>query len=137
VETLKEFRDILLGHQVIVHTDNKNLTFKTFNTKRVMRWRLVLAEFGPELRYIKGKRNGVADALSHLNMDKENEVFNISDAFGYNYDDLPADTFPVKYCTLAKAQEKDKGLLQKLLSHNDYQEIPFRGGDKTHNLICK
>jgi hypothetical protein len=36
VETLKEFRNILLGHNVIVHTDHKNLTFKNFKTERVM-----------------------------------------------------------------------------------------------------
>jgi hypothetical protein len=36
VETLKEFRNILLGHNLIVHTDHKNLTFKNFNTERVM-----------------------------------------------------------------------------------------------------
>jgi hypothetical protein len=32
VETLKEFRNILLGHKVIVYTDHKNLTYKNFNT---------------------------------------------------------------------------------------------------------
>jgi hypothetical protein len=46
VETLKEFRNILLGHQITVHTDHKNLTYKNFNTERVMRWQLVLEEFG-------------------------------------------------------------------------------------------
>ena len=29
-----------------------------------MRWRLILEEFGPELKYIKGDNNVVADALS-------------------------------------------------------------------------
>ena len=38
VETLKEFRTILLGQRLIVHTDHKNLTWKNFNTERVMRW---------------------------------------------------------------------------------------------------
>jgi hypothetical protein len=33
-----------------------------------MRWRLVL-EYGPELRYIKGEHNIVADALSRLDLD--------------------------------------------------------------------
>ena len=31
VETLKEFRNILLGQQIIVYTDYKNLTYKVFN----------------------------------------------------------------------------------------------------------
>ena len=64
--TLKEFRKILLGHQITVYTDHKNLTYKSFNTERVMRWRLILEEFGPELKYIKGENNVVADALSRL-----------------------------------------------------------------------
>ena len=36
VETLKEFRNILLGHQIVVYTDHKNLMCKNFNTERVM-----------------------------------------------------------------------------------------------------
>jgi predicted aspartyl protease len=63
VETLKEFRNILLGQQIIIHTDHKNLTHKNFNTERVLRWRLILEEFGPDLQYIKGEKNIVADAL--------------------------------------------------------------------------
>ena len=56
VETLKEFRNILLGQKIKVYTDHKNLTYKAFNTERVMRWRLILEEFGPELHYIKGQK---------------------------------------------------------------------------------
>ena len=56
METLKEFRNILLGHQITVYTDHENLTYTFLNTERVMRWRLILKEFGPELKYIKGKK---------------------------------------------------------------------------------
>ena len=34
-----------------------------------MRWRLVLEEFGPELVYLKGDHNIVADAFSRMEMD--------------------------------------------------------------------
>ena len=37
VETLKEFRNILLGQQIKVYTDHQNLTYKNFNSERVMR----------------------------------------------------------------------------------------------------
>ena len=66
VETLKEFRNILLGQQIVVHTDHANLTYKHFNSDRVMRWRLFIEEYSPDLQYIKGENNVVADALSRL-----------------------------------------------------------------------
>ena len=37
VESLKEFRNILLGQEIKVWTGHQNLTYKTFNTERVMR----------------------------------------------------------------------------------------------------
>ena len=36
VATLKEFRNILLGHHKTVYTDNKNLTYNFSNTELVM-----------------------------------------------------------------------------------------------------
>jgi hypothetical protein len=66
VETLKEYRNILLGHEIIVYTDHKNLTFKQYNTERVLCWRMIAEEYGPEIRYIQGEHNVVADALSRL-----------------------------------------------------------------------
>jgi hypothetical protein len=53
-----------------------------FNSDRVYRWRLLLEEYGPEIVYIKGIHNTVADALLHLDFgtvpdDKENwMIFN-------------------------------------------------------------
>ena len=38
VETLKEFRNILLGQKLTIYTDHKNLTHKNFNTDHVMQW---------------------------------------------------------------------------------------------------
>ena len=75
VETLKEFRNILLGHQITVYTDHKNLTYKFFNTERVMRWRLILEKFGPELKYIKAENNVVADTLSCLEKSENKEIY--------------------------------------------------------------
>jgi hypothetical protein len=60
-----------------------------------MIWRLVLEEFGPDLQYIKGTHNIIADALSHLPIDNDQEIFNIIECFGYDNDDLPPSSFPV------------------------------------------
>ncbi len=68
VEVLKEFRNILLGQRLILHTDHQNLTYSKFNTDRVMRWRLILEEFGPKLTWLAGVKNVAADALSRLPM---------------------------------------------------------------------
>jgi hypothetical protein len=71
VETLKEYRNIMLGQQITVWTDHKNLTCKNITTERVMRWRLLLEEYGPDIKYIQGSKNIVADALSRLDLEDE------------------------------------------------------------------
>jgi hypothetical protein len=43
-----------------------------------MRWWLVLEEFGPDLQCIKGENNVVADALSRLDVDDNQEIFNVT-----------------------------------------------------------
>ena len=66
VETLKEFKNILFGYEVIVYTDHINLTHETLLmlSDRVMRWRLLLEEYGVTWKYIPGKKNIMADILS-------------------------------------------------------------------------
>jgi hypothetical protein len=66
VETLKEFRDIVLGQQVIVHTEHLNILYGKLLNDRITRWRLLLEEYGPKNVHIAGKNKIVADALSKL-----------------------------------------------------------------------
>ena len=54
VKTLKEFRTILLGQKIIIYTYHLNLTCKNFNSDRVLRWRIILEDYGPYIEYIKG-----------------------------------------------------------------------------------
>ncbi len=66
VETLKEFQRMLWGQTIKVYTDHKNLTQDALGltSDRVYCWRYLLEEFAPEIVYIKGIHNTVADAIS-------------------------------------------------------------------------
>ena len=57
---------MLLGAEINVYTDHKNLTYKltSFTTQRVMRWRLLLEEYGCKYYYKKGNMNILADVMS-------------------------------------------------------------------------
>ena len=102
-----------------------------------MRWRLIIEEFGPELKYIKGENNVVADALSCLEKSPIQEILNIFEIYGYYDEDMPDSAYPIRYHDIAKAQETDTKLKQKLVSHKDYTLNIFRGGDEDHRLICR
>ena len=136
VESLKEFRNILLGHQITVYTDHKNLTYNFLNTERVMRWRLIIEEFDPELKYIKGENNVVADPLSCLEMSVNQYILNVSELYGYDDADLPDSAYPIHYHCISKAQKTGAKLIQKLVSYKDYTLDTFRGGDQNHRLMC-
>jgi hypothetical protein len=68
VETLKEFYGMLWGQRIIVYTNHKNLTRDGLGltSNRVTHWRILLEEYAPEIIYIKGIHNTVADAISRL-----------------------------------------------------------------------
>ena len=102
-----------------------------------MRWRHILKEFGPELKYIIGENNVVADALFRLEKSPNKEILNISERYGYDDKGMPDSAYPIRYHDIAKAQETDAKLKQKLFSHKDYTLDIFRGGDKDHRLICR
>ena len=144
VETLKEFRNILLGQRIIIHTDHKNLTCKNFNTERVMRWRLLLEEYGPELHYIKGENNIVADALSRLGMVKEPTTESLppgeaAELFAGDERefDFPTD-YPLSYAEIQAKQATDAYIQKRLREANTpYKETTFPFGDTEFRLITK
>ena len=47
-----------------------------------MRWCLILEEFGPEPRYIKGENNAVANSLSIFDMSDNQDILIISELYG-------------------------------------------------------
>ncbi len=67
VWALKHFRDIIYGYPVTVYTDHSAVTqlFSGKNlTGRLARWYLTVQQFDPTIKYLPGKANTVADALS-------------------------------------------------------------------------
>jgi RNase H-like domain found in reverse transcriptase len=144
VETLKEFRNILLGQQIIVHTDHANLTYTNFNSDRVMRWRLFTEECSPDLQYIKGENNVVADALSRL--PQTSTSYEDFQGFFYalvechEYKNKNADKYdfhPLSNEHLELAQERDPQLKKELLNNTSkYKLKDFLGEGKIRSLIC-
>ena len=121
VETLKEFRNILLGQQIIVHTDHANLTYKIFNSDRVMRWRLFIEEYSPDLRYIKGENNVVADALSRLPKqsipfeDSQEVFYTFMECYKKEKKDAPKHDFHPLSCVHLEAEQQSDPLLKNEL----------------------
>jgi hypothetical protein len=106
VETLKYFKHMLLGQDIIVKTERKNLTHpnSTHTSDRVLRQRLLLEEYGMELQYIQGERNVVADVLLPLPTAK---LFLLSEE----------EDFPLNLVLIVQHQLDDKKLQQALTSH--------------------
>ena len=100
-----------------------------------MLWRLILEEFGPELKYIKGENNVVANALSWLEMIDNQYILNISVLYGYDDADLPDSAYPISYPDIPKAQNTDSKIKQKLVLHKDYTLNKCCWGDQKHHLI--
>jgi RNase H-like domain found in reverse transcriptase len=144
VETLKEFRNILLGQQIIVHTDHANLTYQNFNSDKVIRWRLFIKEYSPDLRYIKVESNLVADALCRLPTqstpleDSQEAFYSVIECYGKEHKDAPKHDFhPLSFSHLEAEQQSDplsKKELRKVKSK--YQIKEFLGGGKLDHLFA-
>ena len=113
VETVKEFRNILFGYPIRVYSDHKNLVHSATisQSQRVMRWRLILEEFGPDIRHISGVKNIVADAMSRMpttNQDPSEHRTEAPDLHEAEYLPLEIEErFPLQLSLVRKRQQNE------------------------------
>ena len=103
VDTLKGFHTVLLGQQLKLYTNHKNLICKHLNTNHVLRWRLIPEQYGPHIEYITGAKQIVADPLSRFPENGNQETTNKSTYTMenmlelYNTKELPYDRFTLSF----------------------------------------
>ena len=116
VETLKEFKNILLGQRIIVHTDHMNIVYGHLSNDRIARWRLLLEEYGPTYVHVAGKSNVVADALSRMDADFGVEAPSADNVAEMSYEFAKAKepAFPMSPTLIAKYQKTDKTLIKNV-----------------------
>jgi hypothetical protein len=127
VETLKEFETILMGQQLIVHTDHLNLLYDTSNKRRI-RWRLTLEEFAPKFVHVKGEKNVVADCLSRHPTQFDPEDTPESDkgeeaerllSYAISKIDEDEEKFPMSPALIHKYQQDDSILKRRMNTSKD------------------
>ena len=158
VETLRSYRNILLGHEVIIWTDHMNLVNDRtrHESARIQRWVWLLEEFGPKFKYLPGPDNPVADALSRLDKDEQssseeeysnpatcfatldidflnpfmetNEEHLAENVFSGTHKDMEI-IYPLSALTIKEAQRKDRDLLIRLRDKPGYSDTVLEGTD--------
>jgi hypothetical protein len=66
VMTLHEFWSMLLGAELHIHTNHKNILNIGDSSQCRLQWISFVNEYGPELHYVEGSANVVADTFSWL-----------------------------------------------------------------------
>jgi hypothetical protein len=66
VATLREFRSMLLGAELHIYTDHKNIINVGDSSEQRLHWISYVDEYGPTIHYIEGPHNAIADTLSRL-----------------------------------------------------------------------
>ena len=104
VRGLEAYRNILLGRRVRIHTDHKTITFMKTSSPRpqTLRWLFTISEYTPELHWIEGDTNIVADFLSRYPMAEELATYDVGNPYETFVieDDEVYEFCPVDYGTI-------------------------------------
>ncbi len=71
VATLREFCSMLLGAELHVHTDHKNILNIGDSSQQHLLWISYVDEYGSEVHYVEGPCNVIADTFSRLSRNDE------------------------------------------------------------------
>jgi len=148
VETLQEYRSLLKGGVVRLHTDHRNLTYKNLSSDRCLHWRLLLEEFDVTFIYKPGETNIHADFLSRHPSISEAELptwtketspnadLSVSESLLYeSLVNVPAGgQFPLNLPDIANHQTNDQRAQDYLRDEPDKFEMHNHGGS---NLISR
>ena len=150
VETLRAYRNILLGHEIVIYTDHKNLVNDRtrHESSRIQRWVWLIEEFGPKFKYLPGQDNPVADALSRLDHESETNPASCFATLEIDFNNPFIETdeehlaenvfsstkdseiiFPLSAQTIQEAQRKDPELLKRLRDKPGYSDTVLEGSD--------
>ena len=133
VETPKEFRYILLGLKLRIFTNNRNLICEFLNTDIILRWRIILNEYGPDIEYVKGDKNIVVDTLSRLPLNGNQDTTqkstyqeeNVSEINGI--EEQPEGNFPINLKLIQKYQRSETIIIYKY-KDGTHHKGSFNGG---------
>ncbi|KAD2392836.1 hypothetical protein E3N88_39813 [Mikania micrantha] len=88
IYALDKFRSYILGSKVVIYSDHSALRYlmeKKDAKPRLIRWILLLQEFDLEIRDKKGSDNVVADHLSRIGVNSDEESNDINESFPDEY----------------------------------------------------
>ena len=138
-KTLKDSCTILLDQQLKIYSDHKNIRCKNFNIDRVLWWIIILEEYRPEIEYIPGYKNIVADSLSQLPI-KENQETTHESTYKtettselYDTEELPDGMFPLSFNLKNRYYWEDFFLKEKL-NCAKYKRVLFAEAGTLENL---
>ena len=124
-----------------IFTDHKKLSCIIYNNDRVLIWRPIIEEYGTDIECIKGEKNIVAEALSILTINSNQETTQesthrkeiVSEIIDNK--ELPEGDFTINFKIINQYQQKNPRLKTKY-EMVMYQRYSFRGGININlNLI--
>lgn len=124
---LKNFRNYLYGHKVLIYTDHQPITYdlnsKNAN-KKLIKWKSFINSHDHHMNYIPGKTNVVADALSRIQINSLTPTQHSADDDDSNY--IPSTEAPLNVFRNQVIIELDNVQPDTTITH------PFPGFRRVH-----